>query len=511
MKMFANVMQSSVAPEVIVEHADQRLMFSVSSYGRGSFQEGFDVFQYINMYWNDLPAEKQNKIFTLYQEIDYVFTCSHHTNELIDNLVSLIRLLLEEHDMEKVKFWIDMRANVLIPETVKAGFEHNIDDNRTQDKTYTISEYKRLISLSLVLKTMVPLWGQYVFQCKKDTGTDNKEFEAFRIIQKTKLMDDEVFTKLRTYVRNIAKANLSNPNNILRSISSSDYDYWLMCLVCVRRISVADISGRNPDGKNIITTTYKFIIQKVSATETDFENLVQSKTHDDSSSDGDGSKASALERYRVKTVLPLGDIVAFEVSVSDPYRVADQLAVGMDREMLDRSLLTCQRLLDNDLKEPQINLLRWVMSRVIAPEAISYLPKNIVVNLIAVMEAVLWHHGHRYLSILSSCFAVVSDKEMVVSPVDSKMRISKEMLDQLDILYPYSRFEVKRDARTVSRVVDSIEALAKNLTMHAWCPTCEHSMLKDVFTNPPRHIPIRPQIKTDIASLVIDLATQKWI
>lgn len=511
MRIYPNVFQSAVAPEVVIEHNGDQLTFSVSSYGRGSFQEGFDVFQYINMYWADLTHEKQDKIFKLYQDIDYVFTCSHHTNELVDNLNSLIRLLLGEHEIEKVKFWIDLRANIVIPESVKPDFKHNIDDNRTEDKTYTIQEYKRLISLSLVLKTLVPLWGQYIFQCKRDTGTDNKEFEAFRIIENTKLLEDSVFRKLRTYVKNIAKSNLSNPNNILKSISSLDYDYWLMCLVCVRRISVADISGCSPDGKNIITTVYKFIIQKVTATECDFENLVQPKTHDDTSSDGDGSKASALERYRVKSILPLGDIVAFEVAVSDPRRVADQLAIGMDREALERSLLSCQKLIDHDLKEPQINMLRWVMSRVIAPEAISYLPKNIVVNLIGVMEAVLWHHGHRYLALLSSSYAVVSDKEMIVSPVDSKMRISKDVLDRLDELFIYARYEVKRDAKVMSRVVDSIEALAKNLTMHAWFPTCEHTLLKEVFNNPPRHIPIRPQIKSDIAALVIDLATQKWI
>ena len=143
-----------------------------------------------------------------------------------------------------------------------------------------------------------------------------------------------------------------------------------------------------------------------------------------------------------------------------------------------------------------------------------YLPKTSIVRALGVLESVLWARGHKYLAILSTCHAVFStEREMVISPVDSKMRVPRELTERLDEIYPYKRINSAK--KTVSKNTNlaaaSIDILADNLTMFTWKATCDDSMLEEVFGSINRKFPIKPDIKIDLTKLVIEIGERSWI
>lgn len=512
MRATANVILSSVTPEVRIEHKGESVDFTISVFGRASFQDEFDVFDHINRYWESLPMERQDQIFAIYKSIEYGFDNVHSKTELFNYLSDKVAELIAAHDLEMVQDWVAFKSDVQVPATVTADYSHSIDNNTSREKTYTRSDYMRLVSLSIMLRCMIPVWGHYISNIRQDTGNQFKEFFAFQLLNKSNISHCIAMDKLRVYIEHMVGDDKENANITLNGISSEDFPYWLLALVCIRRLCVGDVRGLDPKA-HLITFIYKYIIQKIRNNDTQFENTVKEKTFDDRMGTDSENKISTLERYKIKTNISLGDIVELEYSIRDIVGAAQKLTYKVDPEILKRSLQTSQALLNERLLDPQMTLLRWVFKPVISPKGLMYLPTPIVVNAIGAMEAVLWARGHKYLAILSSSYPVISDREMVISPVDSKMRVPKEMMEEFDRIYPFSRPSTGKKAGTKSEnlAADSIDTLADNLTMFSWRTTADESMLMEVFGNTNRKLTIKPDVKLDLTRLAIEIGSRNWV
>ena len=73
MRATANTILSTVVPEVKLDHKGETISFSISVFQRANFQGQYDVFGYINNFWESLPEAKQDQIFGIYKEIQYGF------------------------------------------------------------------------------------------------------------------------------------------------------------------------------------------------------------------------------------------------------------------------------------------------------------------------------------------------------------------------------------------------------------------------------------------------------
>ena len=511
MKATANVMLSNITPIVKIEHNDESLQFSISVFGRQSFQNDYDVFHYVNLYWASLPEKTQQHIFQIYKDIYDGCSSLYTKNELFDFLADKVNLLLLEHDLERMQDWVAYKSDIQVPHTFDSDYNHSIDNNTSREKTYTKSDYIQLATLSLTLRCIIPIWGEYIFNTRQDTGTLFKEYYAFQLLAKTKVLHSVPMEKLKVYIENIVGDDKYDPNNTLNGISSEDFGYWLLSLVCVRRLCVGDLRGVDPKA-NLVTFIYKFIIQKVRNTDNNFENMVKEKTFDDKGADVE-NKISTLERYKIKTNISLGEIVELEYSVRDIRSVATKLSCKIDPYSLEVSLQTSKLLMQERLLDPQMTLLRWVFKPVISPKGLMYLPKPMVVEALGALEAALWARGHKYLAILATSHAVISDSEMMVSPVDSKMRVPKELSDELDRLYPFIRTVNSRKfgPRVVNLAAKAIDSLTDDLTMFSWRPTASDDKLQEVFGSTLRKTPIRPDIKSDLTNLVIEIGNRNWL
>lgn len=513
MKAVANVILDCKIPEVRLHHRDRELGFVISVFGRANFSVGdYDVFSQINEYWASLPMETQDKIFDIYNEIHMAFDRPMNSHDFIDYIAELVGKLMEYHDLEKLKDWISFGSNIVIPDVFDTEYKHSIDNNTSREKTYIRSDYVKLVSLSLCLRVMIPIWGEYISNIRHNVGNSFKEYYAFRLLSKSNIIDSPSMEKLKRYIENIVADDKFNANNSLNSISSEDFGYWLLSMVCVRRLCVGDIRGTDPRS-HLITLVYKFIIQKTHSDDSNFENIIRDKKFSENNTDSD-SKTSVLEMYKIKTNISIGSIVELEYSMRDIRSVAQRLSSNINQEMLERSLTTCRQLEQCELMDPQTVLLRWVFKPVISPRGIMYLPKPNIVQALGALETVLWARGHKYLAILATSHAIFnSDKEMIVSPVDSKMRVPDEYLKQLEELYPFSKDTTGRKVtkKSTNPAMEAIDTLTNNLMMFTWKTTCDESMLMEVFGNTTRKLPIKPDIKLDLTRLVLEIGQRNWL
>lgn len=509
MKIFANIYKAR--PEVVIEHNGEEVIFSASVFGKKAFDDGFDVFDQINRYWASLPYPQQESIYKIFKEVyrgfDQIFT----SDELYDHLNSQIKELVKYHNLERLETWVSMDPSFMVPEGIQETFHASIDDNNTRDKTYTRKDYVQIVSLALFLRCMVPIWGEYINSTRRDTGMEYKEYVAFQLLTNTGILESEAIQKLTTYIVSITKEKHRNPEKILNGISSEDMGFLLLALTCVRRLCVGDLRGHDPKS-HLVSKVYKYLYQKVfNASETDSD--VQQKIFSDNSSSSDQSKRSILESYRKRTELSLGELAELEFSYEDLYGAALRLAPTITEEEVRKSVETAQILKFERIGDPQLIMMSWVMKTAIQPKSVYYVGKNYVVSMLGVLEAVLWHWGHKYLSILSTSHMIVGQEEMIVAPVDSRGQIPLEVQQGLLKYYPYIWSTLKRNTKQsvpeAHPVLHSIDLVVDDLFNNAWRSTASEDKVADVFGEVRRKMPIHAAIKTELAKLLIDVETRR--
>jgi len=509
LKASTKALVSTQQPEVKISHGTEELSFYINVFGKKSFNHiDFDVFDFINGYWEQLPITKQDLIFKTYKDIKIAFDTIFVNKDLSEYISDKTKLLLEYHDMEDLKDWLTLKTNIIIPDSFTSEYTHSIDNNTSREKTYTKSDYVKLVTLSTLLRVMIPIWGEYINVIRKDIGNDFKEFYAFQLLNKSDILKSIPMEKLKTYIDHIVANDRTKPTNTINNISSEDYTYWLLALVCIRRLCLGDIKGNDPK-TNLITLIYKSIIQRIKGVDNNTEETVRMKLSDDRGSSLE-DKTSTLERYRINMDLSSEDIVELEYSIHDIRNVVNKLSHNVSNEFLFRSISTSKKLEKEILLTPQIMLLSWVLKPIISPRGLLYLNKNKIVEALGAVETLLWVRGHKYLSILVTSYAANGDNTMMISPVDSKTKIEPNLVSQLNELYPMLPSS-KRNSEATNFAIQSIDAFINQLVTHTWKPTVDTSMLIEVFGTEIRKVPILPDIKNHLAKLIIEIGNRNWV
>jgi hypothetical protein len=517
---------STGTPEVILEHRGDKVSFGVSVFGRAKFNRDFDVFQQINQFWAQLPEPHQAAIFKVYRDIEYGFDSIHAMGDLNEHLYDKVKELIDLHGLENIKDWISFKSDIVIPRDIGTEYVPGTDLSITREKTYIKSDYVQLVALSLILRTMVPVWGHYISCIRQDTGTSYKEYYAFQLLRKSSLINCEPMKRFETYIDHNIKDERNQPSNFMKVISSEDYAYHQLALAVIRRLCLEDIRGTVP-GTNLARAMYGYIIGKVRNPDSSAESNVREKKLDSNERAAD-QKISTWEVYKISSNISDAEIVEIQVSMQQFHdqiiemggttEQVMRLSMYTDGPTLLRSLRTSKALESERLSQPQLAILRWLLKPIVSPRGILYLQngQNQIGSLavmIGVAEAVLWARGHKYLALMVSSYASVSDREMLISPMDSKNRIPKELLERIDTAFPFSKLpeSKKNGGRSMNRVEQTINLTTDNLAMFSWKTTADEKMVQEVLGTYTKKFPIRSDIKTHLAMLAIEIGERSWL
>jgi hypothetical protein len=509
-------------PDVILEWKDEKgvetLAFACNTFGKDTFfnKENFqpiELYIQLNDFIKTLPINEQRIIYDAYQQIRYTLdnVIGSNSRELVAALKSYVTMISQVLDIDKIYFWINNYTNIRAPIDFKDSYEHDINVNKTAEKTYLKDEYIYLIAYCIALKAFIPLWGEYINLIRKEIGTDFKEYNSFQLLNQTNYINTKPYQKLLTYIHHIMTDDAYSSYNVINTITNEDYGYYIFCLTNVRKLPFIEIKAQqsSEDKLNIITYVYKYIRQKTKPN-TNPKNIVRDKKVINSGAD-ENSKISVLEKYKIKTNISLEDIVELEYSVSDPYQIAQSLSSIADLNMLEEALETSKVLLHSKIPDPSIRLLQWVMKPVISPRGILYLSKPTLVNLLAVLQVTLWVRGYKDLALLATCEKTVSDNSISILSTDNKNKIPIELIDKLEVLYPFNKPIRNTKVKDESRyILITINEFTNELTSNVLKMTASDRLIQETYGNTIRRYIVNPDIKITLARLLIEIGSRSW-
>ncbi len=499
-------------------HGEQSLAWNYSAFKKQQGKEieaSANLFEEINSYWAYLDPTKQSQIFNVYVRIKNAFDNTENTKALTATLTPLMTELYSHHDIKDLDHWVGFYGKFNIPNQIKDDeFVENDESSNTRQKTYTKDDYRKLMVMALALRAVVPVWGELVAFTEKHKilGTDWKEYSAYQLLARTGLMYCEAMVKLRTYVNAyIPQDKAKRPHSaIMAGIGSEDYPEWLLGVILFRRVCVGDIRNSNPDS-HLVSSIHSYVITRLNPSQSSFIGHVREKNNRREEA-GDENKISRLEGYKNRQDLPEGDVAVITEYAKDMYGLARKVSPTTPLELVDLSLSTIKPALQSRHVQPaQLTLMQLVLARAIVPKGLEYLDKDTFLAAMAVTQAVLWHKGHFEIAGLVSAKADEFGADSVEAGMSGHGRIPKELIEELDLLYPYrtrtSSKQQKDGGKTQNVAIYNIDQISKQLDTCGWTLTLPDEWVKVLNPyQPTRRYAAPRDIRGKLAALTIDIA-----
>lgn len=497
----------------ILSHNGESLEWNICIIDKMSGMDGYDIFEHINAFWGRMHVSTQNKIFQIYKNIRAIFDTTWELEELIISLRVVVKELYELHNIAEVRHWVDFHSNIIIPDSLMDVFEESYTTPGTRERTYLKEDYRWLVALSIAIRPMIPIWGEFIHRTRKETGTHYKEYHALRILNTSSIYHSEPMERLFIYITQSIPANTEKTTqaHILYGLSSEEYPTWLISLIVIRRLSTGDVRGLDPN-TSLVSFIYKYIGQRILGHGNNTLGTVSEKNIEGQGQDGENN-LSMLEGYKVKQDIAAGDVAIINYYLSYPENYVTQICPDFDMRLLDECLITTRELESNHIWKQQTILTQWVLKPVVSPKGLLRIEKVVSLKAMAAAASLLIHRGHYELAGLLTAVNVVYSDELMINGPDSRARITKDQVEQLDKLYPYPRKPTGKQKvlKLVNPATESIDLVASAFSQHNWRLTLPDWVVEKITGNPNvRNYATPYNIKVLLAKLAIDLASRKF-
>ncbi len=499
---------------VIASHGDEKVEFDVAAYDSGTLDTQYDIFLQINEYWAQMEKFRVEQIFQLFKQIRFAFDDDRliERSALTVQLQEYIGLIYSYHDFKETRHWVLYKCkDIRIPDSLETNYQINYDQPGSREQTYLRDEYIDLVTYALLMRIMLPVWGEFIRRVKQNAGTSFKEYVAYSLLARTELYGSAPAVKLRQYIES------NSPNEtpaaaILSGFSSEEYPMWVLALVVTRRVCLGDLRGLDTGTPLFVRVLYNYIAQKVSGAENNFANSgkVITKTMEMPGGDDEDSNGSRYESYRIREEITIGDKVMLSQGLKNTIHNGGVLHIvpDLDLKQLGRALETASAALSNvDLNEGQVTLARWIFKSEISPRAFQYFSKPLVVEALAAAQTILWHWGYRELAMLVTAVPLHGD---MLTRVTANADI-KKYVPALQALFPYQkRIARGRNSTAEDQVVKTIETMSTHFNNCGWKITADDSLLAQYHeSNPSRDARSRlmyspSTLKVQLAQLIIE-------
>jgi len=466
------------------------------------------IFFYLNHYWSFLDINIQKAIFNIYKNIHNVLDYTHDKGQLNAQLKKLIASLMKYHLIKDIYDYIVYRSNIEFPALVDE-FVQDVNSIHTRDLTYTLPDYKALLTVALGIRAIIPIWNEYVVKIKEHTGDQFKELYAFYLLEHTEYFQCPAIKKFELYIERVTSSTAEANIFHLKSVSSEDYVQYLLAQTFVKKLCMAKLSTTDVRC-HMVSFCYHFLLQKTQPRATSPEKTVRSKKSTGNSNDD--QKPSIAENYHITTELSAGQLAELEFCVSDINALADKLAPSMCKTFLNDCVMHAYELLSFSTNETQIRLMQWVLKPVIPPKGVMYVPEPTRIKMLGLTQAILFHRGHKYLSLLTTSRPVEVGGMPVVSDRDSRIGLTQSNIDELIKYYPFknANWEKQKDIKQQYSIFKAIENMVDDISRYNWRTTANDDMCIEVLGKNTKLVPVVGDVRNEVARLIISLGRRDY-
>lgn len=499
--------------EIVLRHGDQKSLWDVSAYARTSDRaaslDTAKMFEEINGYWAQLSPDRQQAIWDTYQDIKGILDTNYEIGAIHLKVQKGVKKLYELMPLLDIQKWYHFHGRVRIP----PGLKEEYTPQDPQDRTYLRADYVELVVLCIALRPMVPIWGEYISNTKRETGSTFKELMALSLISQCYLVHSHAFNRMRAFIEASVKHAMDqgpSATAVLGGMGSTELPDWVLALTVVRRLAVGEISAPD-DTSHIITNVYQYINNTLKSMDRKFGGKFGGKVSEkmQPTSGSEEDKTSVVEMYKVKQEVSDGDLVILNVYTERYREMAQRVEPEIDLERLERCITAARPLENLSIHPHQITLVQWVMATCLPARGIPQLTKPALLRCIAVTETVLWHWGFFDLAALTSATPLATNRDVMVAGLESRGRIPKELMLQLEILYPH--FQQQRGKQTTTRQLNvaakAVDKFCELVTRNDW----QLHVPQELLALTSRHentkkLVIPADIRAHLAKLIIKIA-----
>lgn len=485
--------------EAIILHSGTTLGFNASVFHKKSFSRDYNVFDEVNAFLRELPRSTQDQLFEIYTRAYKGFDYLLDQAELHDYIKGCIFDLTQVIKLEQLENWLRFRPEIVVPESVKPLPPDPMDNVKSIAKTYTVSDYYPLLALSMFLRLLIPIWGEYVASIRKTTEVDKKEFITLQLLNDTGILESTAIERLKIYIR---EDNTSTDNKdwekVLSGFSSEDIVFQQLAVVCFRRLCTADLRGVNPSTQ-VVAQIWKSSVQKSYGSPVSNIELKEVREGEESAADRSG-----LEGYRRRTDISLGNVAEFEYYFGFPHAIARHIDPTVPLELVDQALATASQIEANEVGDVQLAIAGEMIKDQITPYSL-YHTVDLLPNVLAACEAVLWHRGFKYLAAVVTSYAISGVEEMHVGSISSREQLTIENMEEIKRWFPYVWEMGKRVPSTAQHgILETVDMLVDSLIFQSWRMTIAEDKAAEIFGERRRRLMIPSDIKNQIVSFLID-------
>ncbi len=455
--------------QAIVTHGKERLIFDLSEVTKNPHRSiSRDPFRELNLWLDTLTEAKQAAIFDVYKSFREELTVNTYIEHLMERMGSLAEVLYKYIKHDEIREFIESNRLLTIP---KEGFvsEHEVNDP-SPEKTYTAPEYHELMIAIVCLRALYPVCPELMARLTKTYGKDHKEhFARISLITDTWLATSPQFKRLRAYIETSVSGKKDQISNIVfNAMSKEDFPEWAMSKIICRRLLSGEVRIL-PGVPNQIASIYSFIENSVRQTPKipGAGEVVLKKPLGEG---GDDHKSSADE-IRVRQNTTVGYLVRHETYFQDVGKIVLQIDPTVPVELIEGAKR-------NPLSYGINALSRWhtVISQIIIADKVSVrileaLSKPVHLAAAEVARILLWHWGHKELSLLISAEdqpLVVERGEVLMLSASSRMigDADDELIEKINQIYVLE--ETRRTKSKLHPVYLGMKELANLIQNRFW-------------------------------------------
>lgn len=413
----------------------------------------------INAFWKSLPQDALSKLFELYKEAHEIMEFVSEHLILHEQLAKVSCEIVDFYNFETFHYFMLKNRPVHIPDDLKMQYDEFSPDN---SRTYLLNDYLQLVTFSVILKTMIPIWGEYIQIISTSVGSEFKESRAAALIKSSALMRSPPALRLERYVEAYADTDTLNLPAILGNMSSVDFPDFLRTLTIVRRLATCRLPGNAacPDEPptHLIRDIYGFLKSKVNNADTLFtKNTVRDKSPESGDrNSGDEDNTSKIELIKLREEVDKGAVERYRLDALNAEwlyhridhtapldllqlcytEIGSKLHLASDafRIWLVRRVICGYRVM-NPHPDIRLDLLEHglaqpfgddrIKSKIFGAVVTDYLELPERISLMAVTQALLFHWGYPDLAALISSTRTLpppgSFMSVQLAPTDSKL------------------------------------------------------------------------------------------
>lgn len=483
-----------------VGHKEEYQIWNVEAYNRSTFQDVNKLFENINNYFSSLKKYEQDAIWDIYKKTYVAMEEISDSVRLHQHLQGLMKKLFDIVTFDSVKKWTLGYGEVVLPDDLKNDYSPEDTTQRIRNRTYLRDDYYNLAIFSIQLKTMVPMFGEYIRRVNKEVGTKFKESQSLNLLAKTELVASDPFKRLLTYIEASIEGEEVRNSAILSGLGTSELPYWLLSRVIIRKVAVSEVNM----GENIISNIYHSVTQQITQLDKTFNGRINSKREPDRGSEED--KTSFIENYKINQELSDGDLVMLSVYADNISNMVNKIDPTVPKNFIASSTQLARAAGEIQISQHQLVLAQWILSKAIPPRGIPLLNKRSLLNAMAATQSILWNWELYELALL-----------MFVEPVKSSgyganitaTRLSRKYVDMFLEVYPYYQKATVRDdnLRQTNVACKAIDTVALPLIQSEWNYWAPNELLEKLNLSSGDNKPyvVSAEIKHNLAELLIKL------